>query len=270
LAVINLTPDSFSDGGRYASSGRLDVGYARDQALALLAAGAAGLDVGGESTRPGAAPVDEATELARVLPLLEALEGQTGAAILSIDTQKARVAELALERGVHWINDVSAGSHDPAMLGLAARRGCHLVLMHRRGAPQDMQRDPRYWEPVAEVAAELRLCLRAALEAGVKRDRILLDPGIGFGKRLPHNLALLARLGELRSLGAPLLLGASRKSFLGQLSGQTTPALRLPESLAAASAGALAGAAWLRVHDVAETRAALSLAGALGAGLPSP
>lgn len=263
MAVLNATPDSFSDGGRLFSAGRLDPGLARARALELVAAGADCLDVGGESTRPGAEPVDAATEWSRVGPLLEALGGQLGQTQLSIDTQKAEVAERALDLGATWINDVSAGEHDPRLLSLAARRGCKLVLMHRQGEPRTMQADPRYAEPVFDVALALRRRARAALEAGVSDADLLLDPGLGFGKRLEHNLALLARLAELRALGQPLLLGASRKSFLGRLSGCEQPRGRLPESLAAACVGAAAGAAWLRVHDVAETRAALSLIGAL-------
>jgi dihydropteroate synthase len=263
MAVLNATPDSFSDGGRLLRAGHLDVGRARDLAHALVAAGAECLDVGGESTRPGATPVEAAEEWGRVGPLLEALEGRLGAVELSIDTQKSEVAERALDRGATWINDVSAGEHDPRMLSLAARRGCKLVLMHRQGEPRSMQIDPRYVEPVFEVASALRRRARAALEAGVREERLLLDPGLGFGKRLEHNLALLARLAELRSLGQPLLVGASRKSFLGRLSGRTEAAERLPESLAAACVAALGGADWVRVHDVAETRAALSLIAAL-------
>lgn len=266
MAVLNATPDSFSDGGLLFSAGRLDPGLARARALELVAAGADCLDVGGESTRPGAEPVDAATEWSRVGPLLEALGGHVGPAQISIDTQKAEVAERALDLGATWINDVSAGEHDPRLLSLAARRGCKLVLMHRQGEPRTMQADPRYAEPVFEIAAALRRRARAALDAGVSDADLVLDPGLGFGKRLEHNLALLARLAELRALGQPLLLGASRKSFLGRLSGCEQPRGRLPESLAAACVGAAAGAAWLRVHDVAETRAALSLIGALHPG----
>jgi dihydropteroate synthase len=230
------------------------VGRARDLAQELAAAGAGCLDVGGESTRPGAEPVDAAEEWARVGPLLAALEGRLGAVELSIDTQKSEVAERALDLGATWINDVSAGEHDPRILSLAARRGCKLVLMHRQGEPRTMQVDPRYVEPVHEVAAALR-----------RRARAALDPGLGFGKRLEHNLALLARLAELRALGQPLLVGASRKSFLGRLSGRTEPGERRSESLSAACVAALGGAAWVRVHDVAETRAALTLIDALRA-----
>ncbi len=265
MAVLNATPDSFSDGGRLFRGGCLDVGRARDLAQELAAAGAGCLDVGGESTRPGAEPVDAAEEWARVGPLLAALEGRLGAVELSIDTQKSEVAERALDLGATWINDVSAGEHDPRILSLAARRGCKLVLMHRQGEPRTMQVDPRYVEPVHEVAAALRRRARAALESGVQEEQLLLDPGLGFGKRLEHNLALLARLAELRALGQPLLVGASRKSFLGRLSGRTEPGERRSESLSAACVAALGGAAWVRVHDVAETRAALTLIDALRA-----
>lgn len=243
MGILNVTPDSFSDGGRFA-----DPAAAVQHGLALAAAGADLLDVGGESTRPGAAavPVDE--ELRRVLPVIKALAAQSRVP-LSIDTTKARVAAAALDAGAVLVNDVSALTADPDMRATVARGPAAVVLMHRLGTAATMQLAPRYDDVAAEIAAYLERAVAAAVEAGVAQDRILLDPGIGFGKTLDHNLELLRRLGEFHRLGRPLLVGTSRKSFLDKL-------LHLPpdereEGTAATVALAIAaGAHVLRVHDV--------------------
>lgn len=257
MGVVNATPDSFSDGGLH-----LDPARALEHGLELEAAGAALLDVGGESTRPGARAVPVEEELARVLPIVRALAHGTRCAI-SIDTRNARVAQAALEAGASLVNDVSGGAHDAAMLPLVAERGCDYLVMHMRGTPADMQRAPHYADPVGEVLAELRARLAVCCAAGIAPERLIADPGIGFGKRLAHNLELLRGLGELRSLGLPLAIGLSRKSFLGELSGETQPQRRGSETLAALSAAVLHGASVLRVHELAPARAAALVARAL-------
>ena len=276
MGVINVTPDSFSDGGRF-----LDPARAIEHGLALAEEGAEILDVGGESTRPGAEPVPLEVELERVLPVIEGLAGRTDAA-LSIDTRRAEAARAALDAGASMVNDVSAGRHDPDMLSLVAARGVDYVAMHILGDPASMQVDPRYADPVAEVARFLRQRAAACLKEGVAATRIVLDPGIGFGKRLHHNLALLRRLPELRSLGRPLCLGVSRKSFIGHLSGaekqedwearerRDRPADRLGGTAAAVAACVLGGAEILRVHDVRPMAEAARVARALAVPEASP
>jgi len=257
MGVVNATPDSFSDGGL-----NLDPARALEHGLALEAAGATWLDVGGESTRPGARAVPLDEELARVVPIVSALARGTRCAI-SIDTRNARVARAALEAGASLVNDVSGGTHDAAMLPLVAAAGCDYLVMHMRGTPTDMQRAPHYADPVGEVLAELRTRLVACCAAGIAPERLIADPGIGFGKRLAHNLELLRGLGELRSLGLPLAIGVSRKSFLGELSGESQPDRRGSETLAAVAAAVLHGACVLRVHELAPARAAALVAHAL-------
>ena len=254
MGVVNVTPDSFSDGGEF-----LDPDAALAHGKALIAEGAEVLDVGGESTRPGAAAVGAAEELERVLPVIGGLAGE--GVPISIDTSKAAVAAGALDAGAAIVNDVTALA-DPEMGALCAERGCGLVLMHMQGTPRTMQEDPTYGDVVADVSAFLADRVRRATDAGVAEERIWVDPGIGFGKTLEHNLELIRRLGELRSLGRPILLGASRKSFLGKLTGREADQ-RLGGSLAAAVLGRLAGADWVRVHDVAPTRDALLVAEAI-------
>ena len=257
MGVVNVTPDSFSDGGRLQG-----VEGAVAHALALDRAGADILDIGGESTRPGAAPVSVESELGRVLPVLRNLRPLTRRRI-SIDTCKPEVARAAVEAGAEIWNDVTALGA-PGAPGLAARMGCQVVLMHMQGEPRTMQAAPSYDDVLAEVCVFLRERAEVALSAGVARDRIWLDPGIGFGKTLEHNLALMAGLPALVALGFPVLLGASRKRFIaaigpgGQGSGD-----RLGGSLAAALAGARAGVAAVRVHDVAETVQALEVQAAI-------
>jgi dihydropteroate synthase len=251
--ILNLTPDSFSDGGRF-----LETGAALSHARRLIADGADVLDIGAESTRPGAEPVDEATELARVIPLIEALAGTVP---LSIDTTKPAVARAAVEAGASIWNDVTALSA-PGACETAAELGCQVVLMHMQGEPRTMQHAPRYADVVGEVEAFLLARADAAQAVGVARDRIWLDPGIGFGKTLQHNLSLLAALPRLVAHGYPILLGASRKRFIAAIDrGQADE--RLGGSIAAALAGAAGGAAAVRVHDVRETVQALKVAAAL-------
>jgi dihydropteroate synthase len=253
MGVTNVTPDSFSDGGRL---------LAPDAALAharrLIADGAHILDVGGESTRPGAAPVPEAEEIARVVPLIRAIRAETAVPI-SIDTMKPAVARAAVAAGATLWNDVAALRYAPDALDTAAELGCEVVLMHMQGEPATMQAEPRYRDVVAEVASFLASRAEAAIAAGVARERIWLDPGLGFGKHmLDHNLPLLAHLDAIVALGFPVLLGASRKSFISAVDGGgRDPDQRLGGSIAAALAGAAAGVAAVRVHDVRETVQAL-------------
>lgn len=260
MGIVNVTPDSFSDGGRY-----LDRAAALAHARALIDAGADILDVGGESSRPGAEPVGEAEELARTVPLIAAIRAES-AAVISIDTAKPAVARAALAAGALIWNDVTALRGAPGSLDTAAELGCGVVLMHMQGEPRTMQADPRYGDVVAEVIAFLLARAQAAMAAGVARDRIWLDPGIGFGKRLEHNLALLAGLDRLVALGFPVLLGASRKRTILHIDPTATdPADRLGGSLALALWGASQGVAALRVHDVRETAQALAVMDALRA-----
>jgi dihydropteroate synthase len=263
LGVLNVTPDSFSDGGRLFRGARADVAAAVDAAAALLAAGAHALDVGGESTRPGAQELPAEAEIERVAPVIEALAKRFEAPV-SADTRKAPVAQAALEAGARWLNDVSGLRHDPALAHVAARGGAGLILGHLRGAPERMQHEIRFADVVAEVADELCASARAAEAAGVPRARLAVDPGIGFGKELEHNLALLARCGELRArVGLPLLVGPSRKSFLGRLVPGTQPAERDPASHAACAVAVFGGADAVRVHDAAGAAQAVRVAFAL-------
>jgi dihydropteroate synthase len=245
MGIVNVTPDSFSDGGAF-----LDRGRAIEHGIALAAAGAAILDVGGESTRPDAAPVELEEELARVIPVVEGLARETGAAV-SIDTTKLEVARAAIEAGASVINDVSALRFEPDLAELAAETGSGLVLMHMRGEPRTMQADPRYDDLFADIAAELEAAADRARSAGVPREAIVLDPGIGFGKTAADSMRLVAGLGRFAALGYPLLAGHSRKSFLDPAKRRAARD-RLPESLAAGLLAALGGAAILRVHDVEE------------------
>lgn len=272
MGVVNVTPDSFSDGGRF-----LDPAAAVAHGRRLLEEGAALLDVGGESTRPGAAEVPLRDELERVIPVIRGLVA-AGAAV-SIDTRKAEVAEAALDAGAGVVNDVSAGRHDPRILELVAEREVPFIAMHMRGDPATMQVAPRYADPVREVCEELRERASACLKAGIQPSKIILDPGIGFGKSVHHNLALLSRLVELRSLGLPLCLGVSRKSFIGQVTGAATsedwrrdrsfdrPDERVGGTAAAVALCVLGGADWLRVHDVSIMSEAAAVAHAIARGI---
>jgi dihydropteroate synthase len=258
MGVVNVTPDSFSDGGEF-----LDARRAIDHAAQLVRDEADLLDIGGESTRPGAPPVAAADELARVVPVLEGLVG-VGVPI-SIDTSKAAVAEAALDAGAAWVNDVTALRGDPDLAGLCAERRCEVVLMHMLGDPRTMQDDPRYDDVVDDVRAFLAERIEVATAAGIAEERIWVDPGIGFGKTLEHNLELIRRLGELRDLGRPILFGASRKSFIGKITGREVTG-RLGGTIAANVLAARNGAAALRVHDVAATRDTLKTLAAVRDG----
>jgi dihydropteroate synthase len=260
MGVINATPDSFSDGGRFA-----DPSAALAHARRLIADGADMLDIGGESTRPGAKPVGEAEEIARVVPVIEALRAETDLPI-SVDTMKPAVARAAIAAGANIWNDVTALRGAPESQQAAAELGCGVVLMHMQGEPAAMQAAPRYDDVVAEVTDFLLQRAEAAMAAGVPRERIWLDPGIGFGKHMTqHNLPLLAGLDRLVALGFPVLLGVSRKSFIGALDGGRPADQRLGGSIAAALAGASAGVAAVRVHDVRETVQALRVWEAISA-----
>lgn len=262
MGVVNVTPDSFSDGGRF-----LGAEAAVAHALTLLEAGADVLDIGGESTRPGAEPVSEAEEIARVAPVIEALRRRTDAPI-SIDTMKPAVARAAAAAGAAIWNDVTALRHAPESAQTAAELGLDVILMHMQGEPRTMQAAPSYENVVAEVAAFLRERAEAAEAAGVSPERIWIDPGIGFGKTLAHNLALIAALPVIRrEAGRPLVFGASRKRFIAALDADAPVERRLGGSIAAALLAADAGADMIRVHDVAETAQALKVwrAVALGA-----
>jgi dihydropteroate synthase len=253
MGVLNVTPDSFSDGGRFA-----DFDAALAQARRMIAEGADILDVGGESTRPGAAPVGEAAEIDRVIPLIRAIRAESAIPI-SIDTMKPAVVRAAVEAGAAMWNDVTALRHGPDSLATAAELGCEVVLMHMQGEPKTMQAEPHYDDVAGEVAAFLGERAEAAMAAGVRRERIWLDPGVGFGKHMiRHNLPLLAGLDRIVALGFPVLLGVSRKSFISAVDGGGKAAdQRLGGSIAAALAGAAAGVSAVRVHDVRETVQAL-------------
>jgi dihydropteroate synthase len=246
MAVLNVTEDSFSDGGRYADPAR-----AIAAGLAMAAAGAAVVDVGGESTRPGALAVSPELERARVVPVVRALAGQ--GVTVSVDTRNATTMAAALDAGARIINDVSALAHDAAAAAVVAGRGCPVVLMHMRGRPDTMARLADYRDVAAEVAAELAGRVAAAAAAGVARAAIALDPGIGFAKGQAANLDLLGRLGVLLGLGFPLVVGVSRKAFIGRIGGEAEPSRRLGGSLAAGLAAALHAVSVLRVHDVEQT-----------------
>lgn len=268
MGVVNVTPDSFSDGGVF-----LDAGAAIAHAHELALEGAAILDVGGESTRPGAAPVEAEEELRRVLPVLEGMAslqwGVPAPPQISIDTSKASVARAAIAAGASMVNDVSALRGDPAMAELIAETGVECCLMHMLGEPLTMQREPRYSDVVDDVRDFLEERLSFAVGAGISEEAILLDPGIGFGKTIAHNLTLLYRLQELTTLGRPLLIGTSRKSFLGRIVAQVrgeseaiAPGGRLAGTIATNVLALERGASVFRVHDVAPVRDALAVAAA--------
>jgi dihydropteroate synthase len=252
MGVVNVTPDSFSDGGAFE-----DPAAAIAHGRRLAAEGAAILDIGGESTRPGADPVPVEEELRRVIPVVEGLAG----ARISIDTMKLAVAKAAVEAGASYVNDVTAFRNDPDLAGFVADRGLDCCLMHMLGEPRTMQADPRYDDVVDDVKAFLLERMEAAVRAGVREERIQLDPGIGFGKTLEHNLELLRRLDELTELGRPLVIGTSRKSFLGKLTGRDVTE-RVPGTIATCVLALERGASVFRVHDVAEVADALKVAAA--------
>ncbi len=279
MGILNVTPDSFSDGGLH-----LSPGDAVRRAFAMIDEGAAVIDVGPESTRPGAEPVSDDKQIARAIPVIERIRERHRTITLSIDTRSANVASAAINAGANMINDVSALRDDSEMAALTADTGVSVVLMHMRGTPADMQQGggPRYDDVVGEVTDFLRECRAHAIACGIRADRIIFDPGLGFGKRVEHNLTLLRRLDHFAKLGQPLLVGASRKSFIGHLarcersvrsSGRAhaegsgtvgeASSKRLGGSLACAVLAALAGAAIVRVHDVAQTVEAIKLTRAI-------
>jgi dihydropteroate synthase len=257
MGIVNVTPDSFSDGGRYATTEA-----ALRQALTLVEQGADILDIGGESSRPGSKPVPVEEEMRRVLPVIQELAARTNVP-LSVDTVKAAVADACLAAGAHIVNDITALRGDPKMAGVVAARRAGLVLMHMQGTPQTMQLAPSYTDVVAEVRGFLEARLHAAATAGIEVGRVVIDPGIGFGKTVEHNLELLARLDELHTLARPVCLGVSRKRFLGEVLGRTVDD-RLAGSLAVVCQALARGTAdILRVHDVKETRDAVVMLAAL-------
>ena len=260
MGIVNVTPDSFS-GGKPFGNPKEAVAHA----LRLAEAGADILDIGGESTRPGAAPVTLDEELRRVMPVLEGVVGKTRAR-LSVDTRKAEVMRRAAAAGVHILNDVSALTHDAQSQRVAVETKLPVVLMHAQGEPATMQQAPSYADALLDVFDQLEARIEACVRAGIPRERLIVDPGIGFGKTTGHNLEILAGLAIFHGLGPALMLGASRKSFIGALTGAIDPQERMPGSVAAALAGAMQGAQILRVHDVAETRQALTIWQAATAG----
>ncbi|MBD3391963.1 MAG: dihydropteroate synthase [Chitinivibrionales bacterium] len=246
MGVLNVTPDSFYDGGRYA-----DPAAAAGQAMRLVEEGADVVDVGGESSRPGAQPVSPRDEIGRIVPVIEKLRAQSDV-IISVDTTKSEVARAALDAGATWINDISAGRFDDGMASLAAKEACPVVLMHSRKTPRDMQEDPHYDDVLGEVRDELRACCDAFAGRGVSRENIIIDPGIGFAKRFEDNIVLLRNLRALATLGYPVLVGTSRKSFIGHITGRSADE-RLPGTLASINVAFSRGAKLFRVHDVKET-----------------
>lgn len=256
MGILNLTPDSFSDGGRFQTPE-----HALRRAEEMIEEGADLLDLGGESTRPGAAGIAEAEEIARVVPVLRALRARFDLP-LSVDTRKASVARAAIDEGADVVNDVSALG-DPEMASVVAAAGVGVVLMHMRGTPETMQADPRYDDVAGEVTAELSAALERALGAGIEAERVVVDPGIGFAKTGEHNVELIAKLDRLLELGRPILLGPSRKAFLGALLGGAPAEERAVATAAACVMGRLRGAALFRVHDVRPVREALVVADAI-------
>jgi dihydropteroate synthase len=253
MGIVNVTPDSFSDGGRLGSAEA-----AIAHALTLAEEGADILDIGGESTRPGAETVPAAEELARVIPVIEGLRRRTDK-LISIDTRKAEVMARAAAAGADILNDVSALTHDAEALGVAAETGLPVILMHAQGDPKTMNYNPQYTDVVLDVFDFLERRIAACEAAGIPRSKLVADPGIGFGKHLPHNVAVMASLSLYHGLGVPVLLGASRKKLIDHISDAPNPADRVPGSIAAALAAAAQGVQIVRVHDVAATRQALSV-----------
>ncbi len=258
MGILNVTPDSFSDGGHFSS-----LPDALQQAEKMLADGADMIDIGGESTRPGAEPVAPDEQRRRVIPVIRAIKKAFPDCLLSIDTTSSDVAAAALDAGANIINDVSAGVHDAAILSLAAQADAPIILMHSVGTPKTMQDSPYYDNVVPEVLAALQQRIAAAQVAGVRADNIIIDPGIGFGKRKQDNLALLAALDKLVALGFPVLLGTSRKRFMGAICQVDTPAELVTATAVTTALGVMAGVGIFRVHDIKENRQALDVAWAV-------
>ena len=259
MGILNVTPDSFSDGGNYT-----DVDSALRQVELMLAEGADIIDIGGESTRPGSEPVSAEEQLRRVIPVIQAIRKQfCDKVVISIDTTLSPVAEAALADGAKLINDVSAGQDDPAILALAAKRDVPLILMHKQGTPLTMQDEPYYEAVVTEVIAYLNARIESAMAAGINKNNILIDPGIGFGKRRQDNLDLLANLDKFVALGFPVLLGASRKRFMGAICNVSDPSELVTATAITTALGVMAGVKLFRVHDVKENRQAADVAWAI-------
>ena len=245
MGVLNVTPDSFSDGGKFSTSQA-----AIEHSRVMAAAGAEIIDIGGESTRPGSDPVDDDEQARRILPVIQTLVAEKLPSVISVDTTRSKVAQAALDAGAHIVNDISAGRDDPEMFRLVARRRVPIVLMHMLGSPKTMQHAPTYDDVTAEVSGFLNERVIAAGIHGIDVERILLDPGIGFGKTMQHNLELMRRLAELTVLGRPLVIGTSRKGFIGKITGETEPSSRLFGTAASVAWSVANGAAIVRVHDV--------------------
>ncbi|MDD5136020.1 MAG: dihydropteroate synthase [Candidatus Omnitrophica bacterium] len=255
MGILNVTPDSFSDGGKYADRRR-----AVERAVAMAGEGAGIIDVGGESTRPGARAVSEAEETARVIPVIAAISKRVRIPI-SVDTRKAKVAEAAIRAGASVVNDVSGLKYDPAMAKVAAGYGAGVVVMHMKGTPADMQRSPRYGDLIREIKAALRDSIRIARAAGIDGNKIIIDPGIGFGKTVKHNLEILNRLDEFKDLGKPVCVGTSRKAFIGAVLDLPAEGDRLAGTIATCVIAIMNGADILRVHDVKEAAQAAAITG---------
>ncbi len=257
MGVVNITPDSFSDGGKF-----LDPQVASDHALQLAEQGADILDIGGESTRPGSLGVSAEEQIQRIVPVIERIRCHSDICI-SVDTTKSEVAAATLDAGANLINDISAGRDDPAILPLVAARQVPIVLMHMQGTPRTMQENPHYDDVVAEVGQFLRDRTREAMDAGIERRRILIDPGIGFGKTTAHNLALLRHLRSLTDIGLPILVGTSRKRFIGEITHQPDPTQRAWGTAATIAWSIANGAEIVRVHDVPEMRQVMEMTEAI-------
>jgi dihydropteroate synthase len=259
MGILNVTPDSFSDGGKFSG-----LNAALQQAELMLFEGADMIDIGGESTRPGSEPVAAGEQIQRVVPVIQAIRQQMGSDVyISIDTTLSEVAKAALAAGANIINDVSGGRNDPAILTLAAQTGVPIILMHSQGTPKTMQDNPQYDNVVQEVLCALDECVKAALKAGIKKEAIAIDPGIGFGKRKQDNLDLLAHLDTFVAMGFPVLLGTSRKRFMGTICDVSEPSELVTATAVTTALGVMAGVQMFRVHDVRENRQAADVAWAI-------
>ncbi len=252
MAILNVTPDSFSDGGKFA-----DPNQAVNRALNLMEEGADMIDIGGESTRPGAEPVSLDEELNRTIPVIKSIRKESDC-LISIDTYKSAVAKAALNAGANVVNDISGFTFDSKMAPLVAKKNASVILMHIKGTPRDMQKNPHYDNLIEEIKSFFQQQVEVAKMAGVRSKKIILDPGIGFGKRLEHNFAIIRELGQIRAMGYPVLLGPSRKSFIG-MTLDTPVEERLEGTLASITAGIMNGARIVRVHDIVETRRAVTI-----------
>ncbi len=259
MGILNVTPDSFSDGGQFT-----DVDAALQQSEKMIAAGVDIIDIGGESTRPGAAPVSIEQQIARVVPVISAIRKLLSKTVwISIDTTSSKVADAALNAGANIINDISAGQNDPPILALASARNVPIILMHIQGTPETMQDNPAYDDVVSEIINALKSRIAEATQAGIKKHNIIIDPGIGFGKRKQDNLNLLAHLDKIVQLGYPVLLGTSRKRFMGSICNVSEPAELIAATVATTALGVKAGVQIFRVHDVKENRQAADVAWAI-------